>query len=139
VGAVGGDHHGGVAVDRELGYRGVSNLGKAGTVTLDASGNGTVTFGPSDNNRGPQTWDVTALIWNTTRGGVSAAGQAPIPRIQVFVDSTALDNVQAQSYDGSFGSAHGSATLVGNQQIIAIWTGGQAGDIASLTVTGEAH
>lgn len=115
-------------------------LGKSASITFGASGGGTASLGPADGtNRGPKTWNVQGLIWNTTRAGASAAGQAPIPRIQIFLDSTDLTNVQAQSYDGSFGSAHGAATLVGNQQIIAVWTGGQAGDIGTITVTGEAQ
>lgn len=113
-------------------------LGKAKSVTFDASGNGTAQFGPGD-SQGPQTWVIDALIWKTTRAGVSAAGKAPIPRIEVYLDSTDPSNVQAQSYDGSFGSASGTATVVGNQQIIAVWTGGQSGDIGTITVTGEAH
>jgi hypothetical protein len=117
----------------------VSNLGKAGTVTFDASGNGTVRFGPSDNNRGPQTWDIDAMLWKTERAGAPAAGLAPIPRIQVFIDSTDASNARLQSYDGSFGSAHGSQTIVGNQQVVAVWTGGAAGDVGTLTVTGEAR
>lgn len=117
----------------------MSNLGKAASITLDASGNGTLKFGPSDNNRGPQTWILDALLWKTTRAGAPAAGKAPIPRIEVYLDSTDENNVQARSYDGSFGSAAGTATLVGNQQIIAVWTGGQSGDVATLTVTGKAQ
>lgn len=116
----------------------MSTLGKAGQVVLDAAGGGTLRFGPSDNNRGPQRWEIDGLLWKTTRAGVSAAGVAPVPRIEVYIDSTDGSNAQVYSYDGSFGTATGSATVIGNQQLVAVWTGGQVGDVAILTVTGQA-
>lgn len=117
----------------------MTSLGKSASVTLDASGAGTVRFGPADNNRGPQTWVIDAFLWETSRSGSSAAGLAPIPRVQIYIDTTDPANKRCQSYDGSFGSAHGTETIVGNQQVVAVWTGGQSGDIATLTVTGEAQ
>jgi hypothetical protein len=117
----------------------VTSLGKSGSATLNAAGTGTVRFGPSDSNRGPQTWDIDAFLWETTRAGSSAAGIAPIPRIQIYIDTTDPANKRCQSYDGSFGAAHGTETIRGNQQVVAVWTGGQSGDIATLTVTGEAR
>lgn len=112
-----------------------NGLNKSNSVTLDASGNGTLRLGP-DISRGPATWNLDGLLWGTTRGGVAAAGLAPIPRVQVFLDQADPSGLQAQSYDGSFGDAPGTLALNRGSTLIATWTGGQAGDIASLTVTG---
>lgn len=116
----------------------MSDLARKALVIFDASGNGTASLGPTG-GVGPQTWEIDALLWNTTRAGAPAAGKAPVPRIQVFKNTTDLANVKAQSYDGSFGSRGGSQTLVANEQLIAVWTGGQAGDIGTITVTGVQH
>lgn len=105
-------------------------LNRSVSVTLNAAGNGTVSLGPGG---GPPTWALDALLWQTTRPGA-----APVPRIQIFIGTQSLDNLQAQSYDGSFGSASGSAPVSLGQNVIAVWTGGQAGDVATLVVTGTA-
>lgn len=112
----------------------MAGLNKSATVTLTAAG-GQCSLGPAS-NAGKPTWHVDALLWGTVRSGVQAAGKAPIPRIQVFLDQTDASGLQAQSYDGSFGSAGGALTLNRGSNLIAVWTGGQAGDVASFTVTG---
>lgn len=107
----------------------MSDLDRFKTVTLDASGNGVVALGP-DESRGPATWVVDTVIWETSRPGV-----APIPRIKV---TTNTGDTKCLSYDGSFGQGAGSATLTRGQSLVATWTGGQAGDRATFTVTGTA-
>lgn len=109
-------------------------LQQGGTVTL-ATVSGTVTgqiaLGP-DGSRGPAYWDVDIVLYGTNRPGV-----APIPRIQIFLDNTGdPSQLQMQSYDGSFGSAPGSCRVARGQRLIAVFTGGTAGDIAYFTVTG---
>jgi hypothetical protein len=100
-------------------------------VTLNASGNGTIKFGPAD-TRGAANWNVTGVIVQTSRPGL-----APVPRIQIWLDHEDETGVQGLSYDGSFAQGHCDFTMQRGQQIIATWTGGQSGDIAMLTVTGE--
>jgi hypothetical protein len=104
-------------------------LDKFGTVALDASGNGSVSLGP-DASRGPATWTVDTVIWVTSR-----PGKAPIPRIVV---ATNTGDLKCVSYDGSFGQGTGSAVLTRGQSLVATWTGGQAGDTATFTVSGTA-
>lgn len=101
-------------------------------VTLGAGGAGTAAIGP-DSARGPATWDVTGVIVQTSRPGL-----APIPKCQIYLGSIAADNAQGLSYDGSFaqGQVLPSLRLTRGQQLIASWTGGQAGDVATFTVTG---
>jgi hypothetical protein len=113
----------------------VADLQNGDTVTLATVGGvvtGRVALGP-DAQRGPATWDVDTLLYKTNRPGV-----APIPRIEVYLDDPG-SSAQAQlfSYDGSFGTAGGSCRVVRGQQLIAVWTGGTAGDIASFTITGK--
>lgn len=98
--------------------------------TLDASGGGTLTVGPSD-VRGPATWDVDGVILRTSR-----PGQAPIPRAEVYVDRIAPDSLQGITYDGSFAPGTCTFTITRGQRVIVVWTGGQAGDDASVSLTG---
>lgn len=100
-----------------------------GAVILNAAGTGQVSIGP---DQGPPNWHVTSIITQTDR-----PAQAPIPRIQLYLDSVAPENSLGLSYDGSFGQAMGDQDLVRGQHIIAVWTGGQAGDRATITVNGE--
>lgn len=105
-------------------------LQAAEVISLDADGNGTAEIGPG--SQGPATWHVTGVIVQTDR-----PGKAPIPRVQVWLDQTNAAGVQGLTYDGSFAQGHSDVTMTRGQKLIATWTGGQPGDIASLTVTGE--
>lgn len=92
---------------------------------------GTCSVGPTD-QRGPSYWHIDHVIWKTSRPGV-----APIPRIELFVDdATNPANFQMVDYDGSYGTAAGSCQLARGQKLYAVWTGGTAGDVAQITVTG---
>jgi hypothetical protein len=108
---------------------GQADLNKAATVTLDASGNGTVSLGP---DQGPANWHVDGVILQTTRPGV-----APIPRAQVWQNSATPQNSQGLTYDGSFSQGPCDISLSRGEQLICTWTGGKAGDVASITVTGK--
>lgn len=108
-----------------------STLNTAGSVTLSAAGAGTVSLGP-DSARGPANWRVSGVIVQTTR-----PGQAPIPRVQVYLDQQDPSGSQGLSYDGSFAQGACDLNLSRGQQLICSWTGGQSGDVASFTVTGE--
>lgn len=99
-------------------------------VTLDASGNGTARIGP-DSARGPAVWLIDGVILTNGR-----PGQAPIPRVQVYIDSVSPTNRQGLSYDGSFAQGKCDIRLTRGQQLIAVWEAGQAGDSCELTVTG---
>lgn len=108
-----------------------ASLQAAAQVTLGASGSGTVSVGP-DASRGPATWRVNGVILQTTRPGV-----APIPRAQVYLDDSVAGQSQGLSYDGSFAQGSCDITLTRGQKLICTWTGGQSGDVATMTLTGE--
>lgn len=105
----------------------------AESVTLDAAGGGQVTLGPGDaGSRGPAYWQVTGIVVQTNRPGV-----APIPRFQVYRDEAVPENSLGLYYDGSFGQGAGEEMLPRGSRLIGVWSGGQAGDRATMTVTGE--
>ena len=106
------------------------NLLISKSVVLDSSGEGTVKIGPDV--QGPARWRVTGVIVQTNR-----PGQAPIPRVQVFLDQSAPAGSLGLSYDGSFAQGRTDITIQRGQNLICAWTGGQSGDVASLTVTGQ--
>lgn len=112
-----------------------TSLNISGTVTLALSGGvvtGSVTLGPGLNgDRGPATWNVTGVITKTTRPGV-----APIPRVEVFLDVADSGNSQGVSYDGSFDQGPCEIGMVRGQKLIAVWTGGTVGDVATLVLSG---
>ena len=108
-----------------------TNLTIGASVTLDASGAGMVALGP-DAARGPAYWRVDGVILQTNR-----PGQAPVPRAVVTLDDTAAESAQGLSYDGSFAQGACDITLGRGQQLICQWSGGQAGDRATMTLTGE--
>lgn len=100
-----------------------------GSVVLDATGSGRVSLGP---DAGPANWEVSSVITQTDRPGL-----APIPRVQLFLDTEDPQNSVGIGYDGSFGTFVGSQSLSRGQHLIAVWTGGQSGDRATATVNGE--
>jgi hypothetical protein len=101
------------------------------TITLDASGGGTATLGPSSAT-GPANWHVTGVIVQTNR-----PGEAPVPRVVVYLDQQSASGTQGLSYDGSFAQGSCDLKLSRGQNLICVWSGGQSGDQASLTLTGE--
>jgi hypothetical protein len=100
------------------------------SVTLNASGTGTVRLGPGS---GPAYWGVTGMIVQTSRPAL-----APIPRFQVYLNEASAAFSQGVTYDGSFGSAKTDAEIVltRGQQLVCVWTGGLAGDIATVVLSG---
>ena len=100
-----------------------------GSVVLDGTGGGRVSLGP---DQGAPHWEVTSLVTQTDR-----PGQAPVPRVQLYLDTADPTNSLGLRYDGSYGQATGDQTLTRGQHIIAVWTGGQSGDVATLTLNGE--
>lgn len=108
------------------------DLNAANSVTLNAAGAGTVELGPS-NTGGPPYWVIDTVLLTTNRPGLG-----PVPRAMVYLDVVAPSNLQGITYDASFGTAAANSLAVGRgQKLIAVFSGGQLGDIASLTVVGK--
>lgn len=95
------------------------------SVTLDASGNGEVTVGPT---RSRQVWNVTTVAVRTVQ-------QTPTNEAQckIFVNG----QYRAGTFSGSSGDDTDLAVTLGrNNKITAQWTGGDAGVVAELTLGG---
>jgi len=104
-------------------------LSRAGTVTLDGSGTGRVRLGPSV---GPPTWQVTRVAVRTSRPGTP-----PVPRFTLYLDTEDGTGLIDQTYDGSADTTDLSVRVFKGGQLIGVWTGGQAGDVATMSVYGE--
>lgn len=107
-------------------------LDESATVTLDGAGNGTARVGPISARE----------VWHPAMVHVSA-NRAPVNEAQCLVFMGDLP-IRTNYRDGTFSGSSGDSTdsfksdiVKLGQYIIAQWTGGDPGQIATLTVTGE--
>lgn len=103
-------------------------LNASARVVLDAGGGGRLELGP---DTGPPYWSVKRLVVRTDR-----PGQAPVPSCTIYLDSEDDNGLQDVTYDGSRDASDVDIELTRGQHLIAVWAGGQAGDVGSLSVTG---
>lgn len=99
------------------------------SVTLNASGTGTVSLGPGQS--GPAYWHVTGLVAQTSRPGA-----APVPRFQTYLNEASPAYSLGLTYDGSFTTAQADEEISRGQNLVFVWTGGQLGDVATVTLSG---
>lgn len=98
------------------------------TVTLNGSGNGSASVGPS-----------SAQMWTVSYTTVSTVSQAaPLPTCQIYTGNanspiTLLDS----TFTGNGDSTDAPATLYPGFYVWAVWTGGNAGDVATVRVQGQ--
>jgi hypothetical protein len=98
------------------------------TVTLNASGYGTVTFQPEGFRR----WNVTAINVLTDQGPT----QTPVPRCKVYLDGIG-GRVIAQTWMGNGSTAGGSPEDVQPSQLLVVeWTAGVPGSHATAFLSG---
>lgn len=96
----------------------------SGQVTLNAQGFGVVTLTPGR-------YDVT---WHLTQASVIASTNVKEAKAQLSSFPFQLPG----TYSGSSGDTTGlDLTLSASQQITCTWSGGDAGAVATLTVTGQ--
>lgn len=104
-------------------------LDEQGSVTLSASGYGTVTFQPESF----RTWMVTGINVETDQG----ATQTPIPRCKAYLGGLG-GRVICQTWNGNGDTASGSPEQVQpSQQLVVEWTGGVAGSRATAYLSGS--
>lgn len=104
-------------------------LETAATVTLDASGNGTVEFVVPYAQR-----------WRITRMTVGTVIQIPpIPRAVVYRNSVGAQNVVDGTYTGTMDTSDLSSAVVfeGGEKVVVQWTAGTPTDKATATIAGE--
>ena len=105
-------------------------LSESGFVTLNGSGNGTVKIGPG----------AHGVVWKPSRIAVKVSSATLSPTCQIFIGNTAT----AENFiDGTFtGQQNATDSAVGQelrlgQYVWAVWTGGDVGAQATVTVTGS--
>ena len=99
-------------------------LSESFTTVLDSNGNGSITAGP---NRQGQTWVPTLTVAVTTSTAIK------VPIATLYQGSTVL----ASTYTGSNDSTDlPVVTVYPSQKITCKWTGGDAGAIATMSVSG---
>jgi hypothetical protein len=106
----------------------VTQLQAAETAVLDSTGGARVELGP---DTGPPYWRVTRVVVRTSR-----PGQAPVPQLSLYLDSEDATGLLDVTYDGSQDASDVDVELQRGQHLIAVWSGGQEGDEATLSVTG---
>lgn len=103
-------------------------LNGAASVTLSASGGGTCFVAPS----GSESWHVNRAAVVTNQGTSSP----PFPVCAIYVDSAADANVLDKTYSGHLDATDLDLHLEKGQRLVAVWTGGTAGTVATLSVFG---
>lgn len=100
-----------------------------GTETvLDASGNGTARLGP---RQGPPVWHVQTISVRTSQPGAGS-----IPYCALYRGTEDSNGYIDLTYDGSADSSDVNFDVMQGTEIIAVWTGGNPGDVATLSVYG---
>lgn len=97
-------------------------------VTLNGAGAGTARIGPTF---GPSVWHVTNAQVKTSQPGVGN-----IPQCVLYAVTQDDNGYIDTAYDGSADSCDIPFDLNLGQQAIAVWTGGNAGNLATLTLVG---
>lgn len=101
-----------------------SPLAETYTTKLDGSGNGQVVFGPT---RQRQKWTPPLNV------AVSTSSATNMPTAQLFLGNQPLGGTYTGSQDSDDLPA---LTLYAGQTLRVVWAGGDAGAVASATITG---
>jgi hypothetical protein len=107
--------------------------GQSNSVTLNASGNGTAKIGPISSR---ETWYPANAHVSANIGQVTNEAQC----IVYVGDGVGPNNFRDGTLSGSSGDttdAIGNDVIKQGQYVFAVWSGGDAGALATLTVTGE--
>jgi hypothetical protein len=104
------------------------NPGLSASVVLDVNGNGTVTLGPTIPGT---TWNVTAQAVLVNNGVATN-----VPTFLLYNGAVSPGNLLGGSYTGSNDSADFAVTLTPGQILTGVWSGGDAGMLATLSISG---
>lgn len=101
------------------------------SVTLNASGYGTVTFQPPAYFE----WSVTSINVRTTQG----ITQTPVPQCTVYLDNVDPGQIRAQTWMGNRATATAGGDpidLQASQKLIIEWANGVSGTRATASLFG---
>lgn len=96
---------------------------------VGGDGRARVELGPDS---GPPYWTVTKVVVGTSR-----PGKAPVPTLDLYLDTEDSNGWQDTTYDGSRDASDVDIDIQRGQHLIAIWSGGEPGDIVTLSVSGR--
>jgi len=106
-------------------------LNESASVVLDGSGNGTARVGPTGHG----------ITWHPAVASVRVNTNDNEAQVAIYVGSTATaENFADASYVGSSGNSSDSVAAAEvrlGSYVWAVWTGGDPGSQATLTVTGS--
>ncbi len=103
-------------------------LATSASVALDGSGKGTARLGPQVGQR-----------WRLRTASILVVNAILIPQCKIYMGAAPLDPFFVDgTYTGALASTSNvnGRPLTNGQQIFAVWTGGDAGAVATLTITG---
>jgi hypothetical protein len=106
-------------------------LNTSANVTLDNNGNGVAKAGPQAGVRG--------VLWHLTNVAVLTSTAVLAPVCQIFVGGQPTpDNFVDSTYTGNQDSTDraNGYTIQNGQYVFAVWTGGDAGAVATLSIYG---
>jgi hypothetical protein len=105
---------------------------KTATVTLNGSGNGTASVGPSSAG---ESWSPASVAISCT-GSIPTSG-TPTVFLYAGTNATALTVVDSTyNVTGASSSMISGQTLWPGQQVFAVWSDGPANGVATIVVTG---
>lgn len=99
----------------------------AESVTLDASGAGSVTLAP----RG--------CDWRIDLTTVTTSTSTSTPVATLYTGSISESNLLEATYDGSQDTSDTTHWVLAGEQLVCAWTGGDAGARATVRVSGVAY
>jgi hypothetical protein len=97
--------------------------------TLDASGNGQVTFAIDNTN---QRWIIDAVTVQTSQ----APASTPVPQALVYRNAVTPQALEGGTYNGNFDTASGRVILYEGDTIYVTWSGGIPGSTATAIIHG---
>jgi hypothetical protein len=121
------------------------DLDESVTTVLNGSGNGTAIISPGQPaapGSGVGAARYSGLAWEVAAVAVSVATNVAEAQASVYVSrgilASGAANFQGQTAQGSTGDTCSlSATLIPGDWITVTWTGGDAGSLATMRVTGS--
>lgn len=102
-------------------------LNDGASVTLDGSGNGTATIGPTS----------TGERWNLSK--ISVIGNSAVgaqPQANIYINSPSPANFFDGTQTGNQDSSDVNWTLQPQEKLVAVFSGGTAGAVHTLSVFG---
>lgn len=101
---------------------------RSASVTLSGSGGGTAAVGPT----------ITNEVWTVSVASVSVATNVAEATCKTYAGSVTAGGFVDGTTWGSTGDSTSSfsAPVYSGQQVFAVWTGGDAGAVATLVVSG---